>query len=219
MNYYPHHIGDFDKATRHLSRIERSVYRDMIEIYYDTESQLTLDIKSLCRIVLAKTNEELTAVEQVLNEFFIKTENGFFHVRCDEEIKRYRGNISQKSMAGIASGLSRGVKNKPILNGCSTDDGRMLNKRGTNQNQNHNYIIDKKTVKQKTKETSTPDKFEVTQEMFSWAIEQGLLETRIKPETENFLDRCRAKDIKYLNWVAAWRTWIRNAVKFTKVTA
>ena len=76
MNYYPHHIGDFDKATRHLSRIERSVYRDMIEIYYDTESQLTLDIKSLCRIVLAKTNEELTAVEQVLNEFFNKTKNG-----------------------------------------------------------------------------------------------------------------------------------------------
>ena len=30
MNYYPHHIGDFDYATRHLTRVERSIYRVLI---------------------------------------------------------------------------------------------------------------------------------------------------------------------------------------------
>ena len=67
MKHYPHHIGDFDKATRHLTRIERSIYRDLIELYYDTEQQLTLDMPALCRRIIARTNEESTAVEQVLN--------------------------------------------------------------------------------------------------------------------------------------------------------
>ena len=67
MKHYPHHIGDFDKATRHLTRIERSVYRDMIDLYYDTEQRLTLDFDSLCRKIIARSNEESTAVQQVLN--------------------------------------------------------------------------------------------------------------------------------------------------------
>jgi len=30
MNYFPLHIGDFNSATRHLSRLERSIYLDLI---------------------------------------------------------------------------------------------------------------------------------------------------------------------------------------------
>ena len=29
MNFYQHHIGDFNNATRHLTRLERSIYRDL----------------------------------------------------------------------------------------------------------------------------------------------------------------------------------------------
>ncbi|MGE8450704.1 MAG: DUF1376 domain-containing protein, partial [Pseudomonadales bacterium] len=38
MNHYPHHIGDFNTATRHLSRLERAIYRDMRDMYCDTEA-------------------------------------------------------------------------------------------------------------------------------------------------------------------------------------
>lgn len=89
MNFYPHHIGDFDRATRHLTRIERSVYRDLMDVYYDTEKSLTLDLPALCRKILARSNEESTAVEQTLNEFFIKTPTGWYHERCDAEIKKW----------------------------------------------------------------------------------------------------------------------------------
>lgn len=27
MNHYPHHIGDFNNATRHLTLIEDAIYR------------------------------------------------------------------------------------------------------------------------------------------------------------------------------------------------
>lgn len=122
MKHYPHHIGDFDRATRHLSRIERSVYRDLMDLYYDTEAPLPLDIDLLCRKILAKSNEEVTAVEQTLNEFFTRTERGWWHERCEEVIDCYRANTTQKSVAGKASALKKQAKRQRALNGCSTDD-------------------------------------------------------------------------------------------------
>ena len=120
VNFYPHHIGDFDRATRHLSRIERSVYRDLIDLYYDTEQVLTLDTQALCRRILARSNEEATAVEQVLNEFFTKTATGWYHDRCEAEISAYHTNTSQKAMAGKASAAAKRLRRMQALNGTST---------------------------------------------------------------------------------------------------
>lgn len=120
MHKYFHHIGDFDKATRHLTRIERSVYRDMLDLYYETEQPLTLDINALCRKIIARSNEELTAVEQVLNEFFTKTERGWYQFRCEHEIEEYRNTKTQKSEAGKASAEARRLKKQQIINGTQT---------------------------------------------------------------------------------------------------
>lgn len=107
MNYYSHHIGDFDRATRHLSRIERSVYLDLIFVYYDTESPLTLDVGALCRKIVARTEEEKAAVLAILDEFFHETPSGWFHDRCEEELDAYRKSKSQASAAGKASAAAR----------------------------------------------------------------------------------------------------------------
>lgn len=120
MKHYPHHIGDFDKATRHLTRIERSVYRDLIDLYYDTEQRLTLDVQSLCRRIIARSNDEATAVQQVLNEFFTETPTGWYHDRCEAEIEAYRANTSQKAMAGKASAEAKRLKKLQALNEKST---------------------------------------------------------------------------------------------------
>lgn len=120
MKHYPHHIGDFDRATRHLTRIERSVYRDMIELYYDLEKPLPLDVAWIRRKVLAHTDEEATAVEQALNEFFIEIPNGWWHERCEEELDKYRANNSQRAQAGKASAAKRASKKHQALNGDST---------------------------------------------------------------------------------------------------
>lgn len=120
MHYYKHHIGDFDRATRHLTRLERSIYRDLIELYYDTEQPLTLDRAALCRRIIARSNEEETAVEQVLNEFFNETPSGWYHGRCEEEIAAYRVCNSQKSVAGKASAAARAEKKQQAINGSST---------------------------------------------------------------------------------------------------
>jgi uncharacterized protein YdaU (DUF1376 family) len=134
MKHYPHHIGDFDRATRHLTRIERSVYRDLIELYYDTEQQLTLDVQALCRRIIARTNEESTSVEQVLNEFFTKTPTGWYHARCEHEIEAYRANNSQRARAGKASAEAKRLKKLQAINGKSTCVEQPLTYVGTDGN-------------------------------------------------------------------------------------
>ena len=118
MRSYQHHIGDFNNATRHLNRLERSLYRDLIELYYDTEQQLPDDLQWICRRIVA--NECSTDVEQLLNEFFTKTPKGWYHDRCEHEIEKYHSLTSQKAIAGKASAAKREEKRQQALNGCST---------------------------------------------------------------------------------------------------
>jgi len=139
MHYYSHNIGDFNNSTRHLTRVERSLYRDLIELYYDTEKPLdSMSFDRLAKRVLAKTEEELTALEYVLDEFFIDHLDGYRHARCDEEIAKYHANTSAKAKAGIASAKARKAKKEqdstPVeqtLNGCATNHKPINNKQET----------------------------------------------------------------------------------------
>jgi len=86
MNYYPFHIGDYLSATRHLSWEEDAAYRRMLDTYYTTEKPLPLDVRAVCRLVLATTDSQREAVEVVLGEFFERTDAGWINRRADGEI-------------------------------------------------------------------------------------------------------------------------------------
>ncbi|CAB3919072.1 YdaU family protein [Achromobacter mucicolens] len=149
MNYYPHHIGDFNNATRHLTRLERSVYRDMLDLYYDTEVALTSDIDVLCRLLIARSNEERTAVEQVLNEFFTESGDGWRHARCDFEIEKYHAQREAKSVAGKASAAKRAQQAQRQLNSHPTRVAQPNHDCATNQNQNQNQEKDTPPIPRK----------------------------------------------------------------------
>ena len=152
MKHYPHHIGDFDRDTRHLSRIERSIYRDLMDLYYDTESQLTLDQPWICRKIIARSSEEVTSVEQVLNEFFTETPTGWYHARCEVEIEAYQANTSQRAQAGKASAAAKALKKQIALNGNVTHVEQPLNPvatddNGASTNQSTNQPINQEPIK------------------------------------------------------------------------
>jgi uncharacterized protein YdaU (DUF1376 family) len=90
MHYYEHHIGDYDKATSHLSAVEDGIYCRLIRRYYDTEQPLPLDIKALQRLVRARARDEKEAVETILNEFFDQCADGWHNKRCDSDISKYQ---------------------------------------------------------------------------------------------------------------------------------
>lgn len=210
MNYYQHHIGDFDKATRHLTRIERSVYRDLIELYYDTEQPLTLDRAALCRKILARTNEEVTAVEQTLNEFFTETATGWYHERCESEIERYHNSTSQKAQAGKASALKRAAKRHEALNGNKTPVEQPLNERATNQEP---ITINQEPVLKplRRKSAPMPSDFALDETSKAYAQARNL---HVDTELVSFKNWHSAKGSTFKDWQAAWRTWCDKAVEF-----
>jgi uncharacterized protein YdaU (DUF1376 family) len=90
MNYYPFHIGDYLSATRHLSWEEDAAYRRLLDTYYTTEKPLPVELRAVCRLVLATTDTQREAVQVVLEEFFVLTDGGWINSRADAEIDAMR---------------------------------------------------------------------------------------------------------------------------------
>ena len=83
MHYYQHNIGDYRRDTAHLSLLEHGVYRQLIDMYYLSESPIPKETQQVFRRLSARTQEEQNAVEIILNEFFSLSEDGWIHKRCD----------------------------------------------------------------------------------------------------------------------------------------
>jgi uncharacterized protein YdaU (DUF1376 family) len=107
MNYYSHHIGDFNSATRHLTLLERGVYRDLLDLYYDTERPLSTDIEVLARRICARSEQERVALRIVLDEFFELGEDGYRNKRCDEELEAFAEKSAKCRRAGAAGASKR----------------------------------------------------------------------------------------------------------------
>ncbi|QJD91787.1 YdaU family protein [Duganella dendranthematis] len=102
MNYYPHHIGDFNSSTRHLTRMERGIFRDMLDLYYEKERPLPADERTLFRRLLVISPEEVEAAQQVLADFFTLTDEGWFNERCAAVIADYHANLKAAAAGGRA---------------------------------------------------------------------------------------------------------------------
>ena len=145
MNYYNYHIGDFNNATRHLTRVERSLYRDLIDVYYDTEHALNgSDFDRLARRVLANSEEEKKALKDVLDEFFTLCDDHYHNERCDKEIAKYHANTESKRKAGKASAASRQQKTtrvEHVLNECATNQEPITNNQELKPFVKHEKIV------------------------------------------------------------------------------
>jgi len=96
MHYYKFNISDWHLATSHLSLEEEAIYFKLINFYYDSEQAIPLETQSVCRRLRLLDYSKL--VETVLHEFFIKSDDGWHHNRCDDEIEKYhhKAEINQK---------------------------------------------------------------------------------------------------------------------------
>ena len=126
MHYYPKNIGDYRRDTMNLSLLEHGVYTTLIDHYTLNEEPISLDHLDVCWTIGARTDNEKTAVCLILSKFFIKTDEGYRHKRCDEEIDKYhaksdtaRVNANKRwdSNAKAMQTHSKGNANhKPITN-------------------------------------------------------------------------------------------------------
>lgn len=89
LNFYKHHLGDYDGATAHLSWDEDMAYTRLLRIYYRLEKPLPVAMTEVYRLARATTKVQKVTVERVLREFFTEHADGWHNCRCDEEIAAY----------------------------------------------------------------------------------------------------------------------------------
>lgn len=104
MNYYPFHIGDFRSGTVNMSRQARWIYRDMLDVYYDAEKPLPLDLDVLCDEIGVESEDERKIVERLLRFKFVKTDDGYRHDRCEAEIASYHARAETAKANGKRGG-------------------------------------------------------------------------------------------------------------------
>jgi len=121
MHYYQHNIGDYRRDTVHLSLLEHGVYRQLLDMYYLSESPIPKETQQVIRRLSARTQDEINAVEIILNEFFELTEEGWNHKRCDQEISAYqhKSHISRENgkKGGRPKSIPEPEKTQQVISG------------------------------------------------------------------------------------------------------
>ena len=156
MHYYKFNIKDWTRDTAHLTVEEEGVYRRLLDHYYETETPIPLETHPLIRRLRLAGHEETVGL--ILDEFFIKCEDGFRNHRCDAEISSYHGKAQANRSNGKKGGRPRKQPENP--SGFHKEPTENLNHKPLTTNQEPK---DKKTCAQRADHADT---FEVFWKMY-----------------------------------------------------
>lgn len=96
MHYYQFNIGDYQSHTAHLDEMEDLAYRRLLDWAYLHESPIPLDIGLIARQIRMRSHTD--CIESVLQEFFVRTDDGWVSQRVQQEIEAV-GIKKQKARA------------------------------------------------------------------------------------------------------------------------
>jgi uncharacterized protein YdaU (DUF1376 family) len=168
MHYYQFNIGDYRAATAHLSNEEDLAYRRLLDMYYDTEQKIPLDTQWVAR----RIRMEAVVIKDVLNDMFVKQEDGWFHQRCADVIEQYHAMAEKNRVNGRLGGR----KKNPVAS-----DSQPIAKATINDKP---ITINHKPIKEKATVVATP--VGVSQSV--WDDFKTLRKAKKAPITQRALD-------------------------------
>ena len=86
MKSYTIDLNKYKIETSHLSLLEHGVYLQLKNLYLSQESPLSADTDKIKRLINARTQDEKDAVDNILADFFIQTDNQFLNEQLDKHI-------------------------------------------------------------------------------------------------------------------------------------
>jgi uncharacterized protein YdaU (DUF1376 family) len=181
VNYVERHFGDWARDTSHLSMLEDGAYNRLCDLYYVRETPLPVDLQACCRLVRAASKPERDAVKSVLTEFFVLTDDGWRHRRCDAEIERFRtksGKASASAKARWSADRSQSDGNANADANASTDAMRTHSEgnatRGGGRARSHSPLPNTQAIPSEAK-ASAADAAPLTAKDRLWALGVPLL--------------------------------------------
>ena len=222
MNYFPFHVGDYAAHTAHLEPIEDLAYRRMLDAYYLREGPLPYDPREIARLIRLRNN--MDEIESVLSEFFVLTESGWVHSRCEAEIARMKDKQAKAKASAEASVSARRANGQRILSERSANAERTLSERSTDVElptptptpTPTAIAIDAPQSVANKRGTRLPQDWLLPKAWGEWALAEFKTWTPdvVRVEADKFRDFWHSKagkEAAKLDWQATWRNWCRNA--------
>lgn len=199
MIFYKRFPGDYGRDTQHLTTLEHGIYALLLDYLYSTEKPIQ-SFDDACRISKVHVNANKRACRRVLLHFFTEGPLGYTQKRVEEEISLAESKKGQCRRNADARWSQ--CKNDANGNASQTPD--------TRQPEKAKAIAAKPAAKR-----ATPffEGFSLDAEMIAFANERGV---DPQEEFDKFRDHHKAKGSVFKDWPAAFRTWVRNAVKFDR---
>ena len=130
--WMPFHIDSFYAKTRHLSRLERHAYLDLLLNYWRTQEPLPDDDKKLARLA-DMTDEEWSESREIIREFFTVKKGRLHQRRIDEEIEKAVGISRKRQESGKKGGRPK-KDEKQLVSKCLANDNQLITNSKPNEN-------------------------------------------------------------------------------------
>lgn len=118
MLFYMHFIADFIAKTNHLNPVQECLYRRLIDWSYLHECPLPAKWDRLEAITRCHADEHKKELRFVIEEFFVRQDDGYHQRRIDEELLRYAngsGNAQrQKKYRERRASIYRALRNAGV---------------------------------------------------------------------------------------------------------
>lgn len=214
------HIGDWLKKTVHLSDMERSVYLALLCRYYDSEAPIPEG--EAYRVALARTEDQKSAVDYVLAEFFALENGCWTQTRASHEIAKYHEK-SGKASAAAKTRWDRERADAEQEQSVGNADAMQTHSEGNADGDadampttNHeprttNHDATNPKPLRTPRASRLAENWELPSEWASWALANTPAVSVIleAPKFRDYWVAKSGKDATKNSWEATWRNWCR----------
>lgn len=213
--WYAFYPADYARDTGHLTLLEHGAYRILLDHCYSQGNLISANVERLCRLCRASTNDEIDALEYVLQQFFEKTPDGYRHSRVAKELETANIFAERAAKAGRASATKRQLDR----NSSSTQvDGKNQLEGNLSQSQSQSQEERKTSLRDvQRKGTRWPLDQSVSEDWKQLAgmkrAEHGLAQVNLDLVAETFVNYWIGKAGQNGTKVDWQKTWINWALK------
>lgn len=212
--WYAFYPKDYEQKTAHLTIIQDGAYRRLLDRYYMSGQPLPANADVLHRVCRAFDDAERSAIAFILTQFFTLTDHGYVQDRVEEELRK----------AESLSETRRNAANTRYAKAPALAE--HLHTQSQSQSQSQEHIQETPSLRsggpiaKRKSRSSIPEGVPLEADR-QWSLDYWLKKGRVDlcdalaEEAEKFRDHHNGKLTASADWSGSWRTWTRNAMKFS----